>query len=147
MAYIDSLLERGLDIDTIAPYFSFVMGVDMDFFESIAKIRASRKIWAKLMRERYGANDPGSHKIRIMGSPGTMSLTLQQPLNNIARLGIMMLAFSLEGATSSMWPLTAVISIVASTLFSCLELFVAFLQAFIFTFLSALFIGMAIHHH
>ena len=97
MAYIDSLLNRGMGIDTVAPYFSFVISVDMDFFESIAKIRASRKVWAKLMRDRYGAKDPRSLKIRIMGSPGTMSLTLQQPLNNIARLGTMMLACALAG--------------------------------------------------
>jgi F-type H+-transporting ATPase subunit a len=62
-------------------------------------------------------------------------------------LGIMTLAFSVEGAASGLWPLTAFCAVVGSTLFSCLELFVAFLQAYIFTFLSALFIGAAIHHH
>jgi methylmalonyl-CoA mutase N-terminal domain/subunit len=97
MAYLDSILERGLDIDTVAPYFSFVTGVDMDFFESIAKLRAYRKIWAKLMQDRYGARDPRSLRLKLMGSPGTMSLTLQQPLNNIARLGIQMLACVLGG--------------------------------------------------
>jgi methylmalonyl-CoA mutase N-terminal domain/subunit len=97
MAYLDSILKRGLDIDTVAPYFSFVTGVDMDFFESIAKLRAYRKIWAKLMQDRYGARDPRSLRLKLMGSPGTMSLTLQQPLNNIARLGIQMLACVLGG--------------------------------------------------
>ena len=62
-------------------------------------------------------------------------------------LAIMLLAFSVEGAASSTWGITAVIAVVGSTLFSCLELFVAFLQAYIFTFLSALFIGMAVHPH
>ena len=102
MAYLDSILERGLGIDTVAPYFSFVTGVDMDFFESIAKLRAYRKIWARLMRDRYGAGDPRSLRLRLMGSPGTMSLTLQQPLNNIARLGIQMLACVLGGGGQQM---------------------------------------------
>jgi F-type H+-transporting ATPase subunit a len=66
---------------------------------------------------------------------------------HVVLLGIMTLAFSLEGAASNLWPFTAVISLAGSTLFSCLELLVAFLQAYIFTFLSALFIGAAIHHH
>lgn len=102
MAHIDRILQRGVDIDTIAPYFSFVTGVDMDFFESIAKLRAYKKIWAKLMKDRYGAKDPRSLKLRLMGSPGTMSLTLQQPLNNIARLGIQMLACVLGGGGQQM---------------------------------------------
>ena len=66
---------------------------------------------------------------------------------HLVLMAIMMLAFSVAGAMSPSWPLTAVIAIVASTLFSLLELFVAFLQAYVFTFLSALFIGAAIHHH
>ena len=66
---------------------------------------------------------------------------------HLVLLGVMGLAFSLEGAMSPMWPMTAVIAVVGSTLFSLLELFVAFLQAYIFTFLSALFIGAAVHHH
>jgi F-type H+-transporting ATPase subunit a len=66
---------------------------------------------------------------------------------HVVLLGIMALAFSVQGAMSPSWGLTAVIAVVGSTLFSCLELFVAFLQAYIFTFLSALFIGSAIHHH
>jgi F-type H+-transporting ATPase subunit a len=66
---------------------------------------------------------------------------------HIVLLAIMLLAFSVEGAASPFWWPTAVIAVVGSTLFSCLELFVAFLQAYIFTFLSALFIGSAIHHH
>jgi F-type H+-transporting ATPase subunit a len=66
---------------------------------------------------------------------------------HVVLLGIMALAFSLEGAASGSWPMVAVISVVGSTLFSVLELFVAFLQAYIFVFLSALFIGAAVHHH
>ncbi len=91
-AYLDAALERGFDIDTLAPYFSFITGVDMDFFEAVGKIRAYRKIWARIMRDEYGAARPESQQLRLTASPGTMSLTLQQPLNNIARLGIQMLA-------------------------------------------------------
>jgi methylmalonyl-CoA mutase N-terminal domain/subunit len=91
-AYLDAALERGFDIDTLAPYFSFITGIDMDFFEAVGKLRAYRKIWARIIREQYGAKNPESEKLRLTASPGTMSLTLQQPLNNIARLGIQMLA-------------------------------------------------------
>jgi methylmalonyl-CoA mutase N-terminal domain/subunit len=100
--YLDAVLARGFEIDRVAPYFSFITGIDMDFFEAIAKLRAYRKIWAKLMRERYGAQKPESLRLRLMGSPGTMSLTLQQPLNNIARLGIQMLACALGGGGQQM---------------------------------------------
>jgi methylmalonyl-CoA mutase N-terminal domain/subunit len=102
MEYLDAILARGFEIDRVAPYFSFITGIDMDFFEAIAKLRAYRKIWAKLMRERYGAERPESLRLRLMGSPGTMSLTLQQPLNNIARLGIQMLACVLGGGGQQM---------------------------------------------
>ncbi len=101
-AYIDATLERGLDIDTVAPYFHFVVNVDMDFFEGICKLRAFRKCWARLMRERYGATAPAAMKIRIMTSPTTVALTLQQPLNNIGRLAIMATACALGGAGESM---------------------------------------------
>jgi methylmalonyl-CoA mutase N-terminal domain/subunit len=94
-AYLDAALERGIDIDTLAPYFSFITGIDMDFFEAVGKLRAYRKIWARIMREQYGAKNPDSLKLRLTASPGTMSLTLQQPLNNIARIGIQMLACAL----------------------------------------------------
>jgi methylmalonyl-CoA mutase N-terminal domain/subunit len=102
-AYIDSTLERGFDIDTIAPYLNhFVVNVDMDFFEGICKLRAFRKCWARLMRERYGATRLEALKIRLMTSPTTIALTLQQPLNNIARLGIMATACALGGAGENM---------------------------------------------
>ncbi len=90
--YLDAILARGFEIDEVAPYFSFITGVDMDFFEAVAKLRAYRKIWARLMRDKYGARTEESLKLNLMGSPGTMSMALQQPLNNIARLGIQMLA-------------------------------------------------------
>ena len=102
MAYIDEVLKRGLDIDTVAPYFHFVINVDMDFFEGICKLRAYRKLWARLMRERYGATKPAAMKIRMMTSPTTTALTLQQPLNNIGRLAIMATACALGGAGENM---------------------------------------------
>lgn len=102
MQYLDGVLARGFDIDEVAPYFSFITGVDMDFFEAVGKLRAYRKIWARLMKERYGAKKPESLQLSLMASPGTMSLTLQQPLNNIARLGIQMLACALGGGGQTM---------------------------------------------
>jgi methylmalonyl-CoA mutase N-terminal domain/subunit len=102
MAYIDALLARGLDIDTVAPYFHFVINVDMDFFEGICKLRTYRKLWARLMKERYGAARPEAMKIRTLTSPTTTALTLQQPLNNIGRLAIMATACALGGAGETM---------------------------------------------
>lgn len=101
-AYIDAVLERGFDIDTVAPYFHFVVNVDMDFFEGICKLRAFRKCWARLMKERYGATRPEAMKIRMMTSPTTIALTLQQPMNNIGRLAIMATACALGGAGEAM---------------------------------------------
>lgn len=101
-AYIDATLERGFDIDTVAPYFHFVVNVDMDFFEGICKLRAFRKCWARLMKERYSATRPEAMKIRMMTSPTTTALTLQQPLNNIGRLAIMATACALGGAGEAM---------------------------------------------
>ncbi|HTV94917.1 MAG TPA: methylmalonyl-CoA mutase family protein [Steroidobacteraceae bacterium] len=102
MAYIDALLARGLDIDTVAPYFHFVINVDMDFFEGICKLRTYRKLWARLMKERYGASRPQAMQIRTLTSPTTTALTLQQPLNNIGRLAIMATACALGGAGETM---------------------------------------------
>jgi methylmalonyl-CoA mutase N-terminal domain/subunit len=101
-AYLDSVLARGFAVDQVAPYFSFITGVDMDFFEAVGKLRAYRKIWARLLKERYGAGTPEALKLKLMSSPGTMSLTLQQPLNNIARLAIQMLACALGSGGSVM---------------------------------------------
>ena len=102
-AYIDETLKRGFDIDTVAPYLNhFVVNVDMDFFEGVCKLRAFRKCWARLMKERYGATRQDALKIRMMTSPTTIALTLQQPLNNIGRLAIMATACALGGAGEAM---------------------------------------------
>ncbi|MCH2173439.1 methylmalonyl-CoA mutase family protein [Myxococcota bacterium] len=97
MEYLDATLARGFDIDEVAPYWSFVTGLEMDFFEAVSKLRAYRKIWARLMKERYGAKRHESMQLKLISSPGTTGLTLQQPLNNIARLGIQTLACALGG--------------------------------------------------
>lgn len=102
MEYLNAVLKRGFAVDEVAPYFSFITGIDMDFLEAVGKLRAYRKIWARLMKERYGAARPESLRLRLMSSPGTMSMTLQQPLNNIARLAIQMLACALGGGASTM---------------------------------------------
>jgi methylmalonyl-CoA mutase N-terminal domain/subunit len=102
MAYLDAVLARGLGVDTVAPYFHFVVNVDMDFFEGICKLRTYRKLWARLMKERYGATAPAAMQIRMMTSPTTTALTLQQPLNNIGRLAIMATACALGGAGDNM---------------------------------------------
>jgi len=102
MQYLDSVLERGFEIDEVAPYFSFITGVDMDFFEAVGKLRAYRKIWARLLRERYGAKSQDSLRLKLMSSPGTMSMTLQQPLNNISRLSMQMLSCALGGGAQTM---------------------------------------------
>ncbi len=102
MQYLDSVLARGFHVDEVAPYFSFITGVDMDFLEAIGKLRAYRKLWPRLLRERYRACRPESLRLNLMASPGTMSLTLQQPQNNIARLAIQMLACVLGGGGRTM---------------------------------------------
>ena len=106
MQYLDAVLARGFTVDRVAPYFSFITGIDMDFFEAIGKLRAYRKVWARLMRHRYGATTREALELKLTASPGTMSLTLQQPLNNIARLAIQMLACVLgSGGTTMTTPL------------------------------------------
>jgi methylmalonyl-CoA mutase N-terminal domain/subunit len=102
MEYLNAVLKRGFTVDEVAPYFSFITGIDMDFMEAVGKLRAYRKIWARLMKERYGATKPESLRLKLMSSPGTMSMTLQQPLNNIARLAIQMLACALGGGATTM---------------------------------------------
>ncbi|MBM4385156.1 MAG: methylmalonyl-CoA mutase [Deltaproteobacteria bacterium] len=102
MEYLNAVLKRGFHVDEVAPYFSFITGIDMDFMEAVGKLRAYRKVWARIMKERYGAQKPESLRLKLMSSPGTMSMTLQQPLNNIARLAIQMLACALGGGATTM---------------------------------------------
>src|SRR6266851_3387552 len=100
LAYVDTTLKRGLKIDEFAPRLSFFFDVHNDFFEEIAKFRAGRRLWARLMRERYGAKDPRSWLMRCHAQTAGVSLTAQQPDNNIIRTAIQALAAVLGGTNS-----------------------------------------------
>lgn len=100
LAYVDGCLRRGMKIDEFAPRLSFFWDVHNDFFEEIAKFRASRRMWAHLMRDRYGAKDPKSWMLRTHAQTAGVSLTAQQPHNNIVRVAIQALAAILGGTNS-----------------------------------------------
>jgi methylmalonyl-CoA mutase N-terminal domain/subunit len=100
LGYIDSCLARGMKIDDFAPRLSFFFDVHNDFFEEIAKFRAARRIWARLMKERYHAKDPKSWMLRTHAQTAGVSLTAQQPYNNIVRVTVQALAGILGGTNS-----------------------------------------------
>jgi methylmalonyl-CoA mutase N-terminal domain/subunit len=100
LAYVDATLARGLSIDEFAPRLSFFFDVHNDFFEEIAKFRAARRIWAREMRERYGAGDPRSWMLRTHAQTAGVSLTAQQPDINVARVALQALAAVLGGTNS-----------------------------------------------
>jgi methylmalonyl-CoA mutase N-terminal domain/subunit len=100
MAYIDATLERGIDVDEFAGRLSWIFNTHIDFFEEIAKYRALRRMWARLMRERYGAQKPGSLSLRTHTQTGGSLLTAQQPENNIVRAAIQALSAVLGGVQS-----------------------------------------------
>ncbi len=97
MAYIDNALERGLDIDAFASRVTFNFSAHMDLFEEVAKFRAARRLWAKLLREKYGAKDPKSWKFLYFAGTGGSTYTAAQPENNIIRGTIEALAIILGG--------------------------------------------------
>jgi methylmalonyl-CoA mutase N-terminal domain/subunit len=99
-AYVEAALERGLLIDEFAPRLSFFFNAHIDFFEEIAKYRAARRIWARELRERYGARDPRSLLMRFHAQTAGVSLTAQQPEVNIVRTAIEALAAVLGGTQS-----------------------------------------------
>jgi methylmalonyl-CoA mutase N-terminal domain/subunit len=99
-SYVELGRERGLDVDRFAPELSFFFNAHIDFFEEIAKYRAARRIWARWMRERYGAKDPASWRLRFHTQTAGCSLTAQQPENNIVRTAIEALAGVLGGTQS-----------------------------------------------
>ncbi len=99
-AYVDATLARGLDIDDSAPRLSFFFNAHNDFFEEIAKYRAARRIWARDMRDRYHAKDPRSWKLRFHTQTAGVSLTAQQPENNIVRVAVQALGAVLGGTQS-----------------------------------------------
>lgn len=100
MCYIDELLRRGLHIDDFAPRFTFYVSAHIDFFEEIAKIRAARRMWARLMKDKYGARDPRSMQFRFAVHTAGCSLVPQQPLNNLVRISFEALAAVLGGVQS-----------------------------------------------
>src|SRR5690242_20709573 len=99
-ALVEACLERGLDVDSFAPRLSFFFNAHLDFFEEIAKYRAARRIWARQMREKYGAQDPRSWLMRFHTQTAGVSLTAQQPEVNLIRTAIEALAAVLGGTQS-----------------------------------------------
>jgi methylmalonyl-CoA mutase N-terminal domain/subunit len=100
LAYVESCLQRGMDVDDFAPRLSFFFDVHNDFFEEIAKFRAARRLWARFLKERYGAKKAESMKLRTHAQTAGVSLTAQQPYNNVARVAIQALAAILGGTQS-----------------------------------------------
>ncbi len=100
LGYVQAGMARGLPVDSFAPRLSYFFNSHNDFFEEIAKLRAARRIWAREMRERFGAKDPRSWMLRTHVQTAGCSLTAQQPLNNIVRVTVQALAAVLGGCQS-----------------------------------------------
>src|SRR3954465_5786879 len=100
LTYVEQAVDRGLDVDDFAPRLSFFFNAQIDFFEEIAKLRAARRIWARELRETFGARNPRSWLMRTHVQTAGVSLTAQQPLNNITRTAIEALAGVLGGTQS-----------------------------------------------
>ncbi|HKT82855.1 MAG TPA: methylmalonyl-CoA mutase family protein [Solirubrobacterales bacterium] len=98
--YVERALERGLDVDDFAPRLSFFFNAHIDFFEEIAKYRAARRIWAREMKETYGAKREESMRLRFHTQTAGVSLTAQQPLNNVVRTSLEAMAAVLGGTQS-----------------------------------------------
>jgi methylmalonyl-CoA mutase, N-terminal domain len=98
--YVQYGVDRGMDVDEFVPRISFFFNAHNDFFEEIAKYRAARVVWAKTMKERFGAKNPRTMQMRFHTQTAGVSLTVQQPLNNIARVAIQALAGVLGGTQS-----------------------------------------------
>ncbi len=98
--YVERGIARGLDVDTFAPRLSFFFDVHNDFFEEIAKLRAARRIWARGMKEKYGAKNPDSWRLRSHAQTAGVSLTAQQAENNIVRVAYQAMAAALGGTQS-----------------------------------------------
>ncbi len=100
LTYVEQAVERGLDVDDFAPRLSFFFNAQIDFFEEIAKYRAARRIWARELKQTFGAKDPRSWLMRFHTQTAGVSLTAQQPLNNVVRTTIEALAGVLGGTQS-----------------------------------------------
>jgi methylmalonyl-CoA mutase N-terminal domain/subunit len=99
-AYVELGLSRGLDVDRFAPGLSFFFNAHIDVFEELAKYRAARRIWARWLRDRYGATDPDAMKLRFHAQTAGVSLTAQQPMNNVVRTTIEAMTAVLGGTQS-----------------------------------------------
>lgn len=100
IAYVEAAIEAGLDVDTFAPRLSFFFNAHNDLLEEVAKYRAARRLWAKIMKERFGAKNPKSMALKFHTQTGGSTLTAQQPENNIVRVAIQTLAAVLGGTQS-----------------------------------------------
>jgi methylmalonyl-CoA mutase N-terminal domain/subunit len=100
LGYVQACVDRGQQVDSFAPQLSFFWDVHNDFFEEIAKFRAARRIWARELRDRFGAKDPRSWLLRTHAQTAGVSLTAQQPYNNVVRVGVQALAAVLGGTQS-----------------------------------------------
>ncbi len=98
--YVQAGVQAGLEVDQFAPRLSFCFNAHSDFFEELAKYRAARRLWARLMRERFGARDPRSWQMRFHAQTAGVSLTAQQPYNNVVRTALQALSAVLGGANS-----------------------------------------------
>lgn len=100
IAYVEAAVAAGLEVDQFAPRLSFFFNADSEFFEEVAKFRAARRLWARIMRDRFGAQDPRSLMLRFHTQTSGASLTAQQPLNNVVRVTLQALAAVLGGTQS-----------------------------------------------
>lgn len=100
IAYVDSALKAGLNIDEFAGQLSFFFNVHSDFFEEVAKFRAARRVWARIMKEKYGAKDPRSMMLRFHSQTAGSTLTAQEPNNNVVRVTLQALSAVLGGTQS-----------------------------------------------
>lgn len=97
IAYLDEATRRGVDIDAVAPTLFTFLSVGIEFLDEIAKLRAARRVWAHLVRDRWGAKDPRSHQLRIFAFTAGSGFTAQQPMNNVVRASVETLAAALAG--------------------------------------------------
>src|SRR2546427_12556943 len=100
IGYVEECRRRGMDVDEFAPRLSFFWDIHNDFFEEIAKLRAARRIWARHMKDRYGAKHPRSWMMRFHSQTAGVTLTAQQPLTNVVRGAYQALAAGLGGTQS-----------------------------------------------
>ena len=100
IAYVQAAIDAGLAVDSFAPRLSFFFNVDNDFFEEVAKFRAARRLWAEIMRDRFGARDERSQTLRFHAQTSGATLTAQQPYNNIVRVAVQALAAVCGGTQS-----------------------------------------------